>query len=100
MHTRIKLASADGTEFRIEAGLTSFPLNPWRVRVVAGSTADERSTIEEEQYATQDELYTFVDRYVKDRMTKGCTVVMYKADGLDIDWLGGIGVSDKDDDDE
>ena len=97
VYTRIKLEQADGTEFRIEAGLTSFPQNPWRVKVVAGTTPDDRSMIENEQYATQEELYDFVDRYVKERMAKGCKVVMYKADGLDIDWLGGIGVSDQDD---
>jgi len=86
MHTRIKLESPEGNEMRIDAGETSFPDKPWRIRITNGS-------VDEEQFATQDELYVYVDSYVKERLAKGWKITKYKQDDLDIDYLAGLDVT-------
>lgn len=85
-HTRIRLENDRGDEIRIEAGETEFNDDRWRYRIVTDGDCEP----EEGRYSTSDELFSFIESYLKQKLAKGFQLVKYKIDGLDIDYLAGL----------
>jgi hypothetical protein len=88
---RIRLEHPLKGELRLEGGKTSFPNLPWRVRLFSGR-GDEKHLVEETRHAEEESVITYIDRFVKHNIQNGYQVTLFKHDGLDIDWLCGLGV--------
>jgi len=89
-HTRIKLENPTSSEeFSLEGGVTSFLLNPWRVRVYAGR-GDSKTMVASGEFEGEDELFSFIDSFIKDLVKREYQVVLYTIDELNIGHLYGF----------
>jgi hypothetical protein len=92
-YIRIRLEHPLKGELHLEGGRTSFPTLPWRVRVFSGR-GDYRCLLDEVRYSEEEAAVTYVDQFVKNFVQNdGYKITMFKHDGLDIDWLCGVGLS-------
>lgn len=62
--------------------------------VISGH-GDNRTVLSEEQYSTEEALSDTVDATYKQYVKHGWKLAMFKADGMDIDWLHGVNLPDE-----